>query len=466
MIVTANISNRTYDGTTALTINGTPTLSGWKDGETLSKTYANVFTAGSRLVANSASKNAGTWRVGFTGLTLKPNYITAGYVLQFAPATVTIDQKTLTVTADVASRAYDGTRDNLTLSNVSVSGWLAADDDSIKTLAGATHSGTLVGKAASKDIGTRAVTFSGLTIKTTVGTYGNYKFDYATNKTVTITQKELTLKWADLKVNDKVYNGSNFAPVALKQTGNQKGLTGVVGDEKVTLNIAAGAFYYADTGANVGTNTKVLLGFPTRITFSGDDAGNYKLSSSHGMSSQTPLRGNITHKILTLKADDFQSTTKTYDGGTTATVKLKATGSPKGYNETLIGSDNITLTVEDGAFVYASQNVHGSIQLNVDDSTKLKLSGTGAGNYKFNYAKGADSGLKGAITARTLTLNLADLEVDDRQYIAGDVKAPVKVSSGKTGFTTATATTGVVGNDDVKLNIAQDAFKICIRCNG
>ena len=109
LTVIANVNNRSYDGSTALTLNGTPSVSGIAGG-----TYTNLFTAGSNLVATSASKSVGTHTVKFTGLTLKPVHANAGYVIRFAPRTVTISRRVLTLKAsdfDPVRKTYDGTKD-------------------------------------------------------------------------------------------------------------------------------------------------------------------------------------------------------------------------------------------------------------------------------------------------------------------------------------------------------------------
>ena len=98
---------------------------------------------------------------------------------------------------------------------------------------------TVTSKNAS-DVG-QTVVFVGtagnaLALKTAYAT--NYQIEYDTSKKVVIRQKVLTLKSGDFNAITKVYDGDTkiaAAKVSLKTAGNQKGLVGVVGDEKVTV---------------------------------------------------------------------------------------------------------------------------------------------------------------------------------------------------------------------------------------
>ena len=468
--------------------------------------------------------------------------------------TGTITKKTLIVTANVAPRTYDGTTGNLSLSGATVSGWVSGDTGFTKTLAAATASGTLVGTAASKDIGTPAVIFGGLTIKTTAGTYGNYKFAYATDKTVTITQKVITLNTNDFTPITKVYDGDGkiaAARVWLKSNANQMGLAGVFGQDKVTLSVKDDALFFVTK--DVAKDIQINIANKAKLELSGADAGNYKFSYSPGADSglkgtiikktlivtanvaprtydgttgnlslsgatvsgwvsrdgfiktlaaatasgtlvgtaaskdvgtlavtfsgltikttagtygnykfvyATDKTVTITQKVITLNINDFQAITKTYDGGTTvkgATVKQKTTGSSTGFNETIYAQDKPTLAVEDGALVYASKNVHGAIQLNVADYSKLKLTGTGAGNYKLNsatYANGKDSGFTGAITQKVLRLKTSDFKQVRKTY---DGTTAAKVELKSTG--NQKGLEGVVGNDKVAVVVQDGAIE-------
>ena len=308
LTVTATVASRPYDGTTTTTLSN-PTISGWVDSDAANiKTYAAARSTGT-LVGTAASKNVGTPRVTLRGVTFKTTTGTYGnYNFVFdTTKTVTITKRTLTVTADVANRAYDGTTGNLTLSNASVSGWVA-DDTITKTLAAATQSGTLVGTAAVADAGTRAVTFDGLTLKTTGG-YGNYQFAYATDKTVNINQKTLTLNTGEYTVNDKVYDDSTDATVSVA-SGNQKGLTGAVGDDNVRVQITDGAFVFATSTA--GDNKQVNFGDVSKLRLIGTKSANYKFDTSIADGTDSGLKGTITQPIINDEAVNiFKNVMKT-----------------------------------------------------------------------------------------------------------------------------------------------------------
>ena len=308
LTVTATVASRAYDGTTTTTLSN-PTISGWAAADDARiKTYAGARASGT-LVGTAASKNVGTPGVTFSGVTFNTTAGTYGnYNFVYDNTkTVTITKKNLTVTADVANRAYDGTTGNLTLSNASVSGWVA-DDTITKTLAAATQSGTLVGTAAVADAGTRAVTFDGLTIRTTGG-YGNYQFTYATDKTVNISQKSLTLNTGEYTVSNKIYDDSTAATVSVA-SGNQKGLTGAVGDDNVRVQITDGAFVFATS--TVGDNKRVNFGDMSKLRLIGTKSANYKFATSIAHGADSGLRGTITQPIINDEAVNiFKNVMKT-----------------------------------------------------------------------------------------------------------------------------------------------------------
>ena len=85
----------------------------------------------------------------------------------------------------------------------------------------------------------KSITFTLPTMNTT-GHYANYNFVADTSKRITITKKVITLKMADFNAISKTYDGHQFldaSQVVLKTTGNQKGLDGVLGSDKVTLTV-------------------------------------------------------------------------------------------------------------------------------------------------------------------------------------------------------------------------------------
>ena len=103
---------------------------------------------------------------------------------------------------------------------------------------------------------------------------------------------------------------------------------------------------------------------------------------------------------------------------------------------------------------YASKDVDGAIRLNVVNTSKLKLTGTQARNYTFAYALNTDSGLRGSITPKTVTLNGNDFNPISKIYdrtvkIAG---ASISLKRNTTGLI------GVVGNDKVTVAVGDEAL--------
>ena len=101
------VQNKTYDGTTTGAFNGTPTLIGFVDGQTLNVNYTS---------ATFASPNAGT------GKTVNLTYTVSdgtngGKSSNYTIATTTtadITPKSITATVTANDKTYDGTTDTAT----------------------------------------------------------------------------------------------------------------------------------------------------------------------------------------------------------------------------------------------------------------------------------------------------------------------------------------------------------------
>ena len=101
-LASGTVQNKTYDGTTSAAFNGTPTLSGFVNGQTLNVTYTS---------AAFASPNAGT------GQTVNLTYTAANgtnggqlnnYTIP-STTTATITPKSITATISANNKTYDGT---------------------------------------------------------------------------------------------------------------------------------------------------------------------------------------------------------------------------------------------------------------------------------------------------------------------------------------------------------------------
>ena len=166
--------------------------------------------------------------------------------------------------------------------------------------------------------------------------------------TATIDKAGLAL--AGLSVADKVYDGTTAASLA-----GSAGVRGI-GADLVSVS-GSGAAVFADKNAGSG-KAVIISGF----TLSGDDAGNYTLLPSGGLSA------NIGKADLALS--DLSARNRSYDGTTTATLSGTANIRP-------IGADVVTLGgVGVGAF--SDKNAGNAKRVTVSGYT---LSGTDAGNY-------------------------------------------------------------------------------------
>ena len=462
-----------------------------------------VATANKLLITTKANLNAGL------GGSSKANYEFKYSNDANSTISASITAKTITLNKDdftVTSRVYVGASENgvvVTLktgngeTGLTDSEIVGSDDVKVKL-----SSPVGVFEYADGNAGTsktvKLKSAAGLTLDGTAK--GNYKFDTSWHtdggNTVlkgNITKRELTLKMADFKAVTKVYDGNTNTTttiVALTTTGNNKGVKtaaeetsgsgkGVISGDNVTFTITGDMFKFDKKDAS-GTNraTKLLVADNSKLNAGLDNTSKANYEFKYSANADTGKSATITKRELTLKMADFKTVTKVYDGTTaaakTTVVALTTTGNNKGVktaaeetsgsNKGVVGSDNVTFTIASDMFKFDKTDVSGTnraTKLLVADNSKLNdgLDSTSKKNYEFKYSANADTGKAATITARTLNLNLADLEVDDRQYASGDVKAPVKVSSGKTGFADAAGNEGVVGSDDVKLNIAADAFK-------
>ena len=369
LTATADAADKTYDGTNAATV--TITLSGLVGAETLTASETSTFAqttvgTGITVTVDSISLVDGTGDA--------DNYsISSGQT-----DTAAITAKTLTATADAADKTYDGTTTatvTLTLSGV-------VGSDSVSSTTGATFSQSDVGTGLTATV--NSITLTG-------DDASNYTISAGQTDTAAITAKTLT---ATADAADKTYDGTNAATVTLT-------LSGVVGSDSVSSTNGA-----TFSQSNVGTGITATV---NSITLTGDDAGNYTISSG-----QTDTAA-ITAKTLTATAD---AADKTYDGTNAATVTITLSG--------LVGAE--TLTASETS-TFAQTTVGTGITVTVDSISLVD--GTGDAD---NYSISSGQTDTAAITAKTLT---ATADAADKTY---------------DGTTTATVTltlSGVVGSDSV-----------------
>jgi hypothetical protein len=183
--ITAN--NKVYDGTTAATISGTPSLAGVVGGDTVNITGTPTATF--------VNKNVGTGKtVNVTGYTLS-GADADNYTLTSPTLTANITAKGLTVSGITANnKVYDGNATaTLNTGSAALVGVIGGDTVTLNT-------GSAVGAFSNANIGTgKTVTVSGLTI--TGADAGNYSLTQPTT-TADITAKALTV--SGITANNKV----------------------------------------------------------------------------------------------------------------------------------------------------------------------------------------------------------------------------------------------------------------------
>jgi len=328
LIVSVAGVNKTYDATTAATVNLTDTPLG-NDAVTL--TYGS---------ASYADKNAGLGKVvSVSGISAggaaATNYIigtTASTAADITPATIT---QVTGVTA--ANKVYDGnTTATLVSGSLGFVGMMAGDNLTA-TATDATFNDKNAGAAKTVSIG-------GLVLGG--GDAGNYTLapGGAMTSTASITPAALLVSAA---AQNKVYDGSTAATVSL--TDNR-----IAGDSLAVASNDA----FLDKNAGVGKYVSI-----SNISLSGPDAGNYTVNPS------TASYATITQAPLLVSA---VGSNRTYNAGTGATVTL---------TDTALGNDAVTASYEGASF--ANKNVGSGKPISVSGIT---LSGADAGNYNANVS--------------------------------------------------------------------------------
>ncbi|WP_442795366.1 YDG domain-containing protein [Pelobium manganitolerans] len=293
LTVTANATNKIYDGNT----NATVTLSDDKlSGDEVNTAYTS---------ATFADKNVGTAKtVSVNGISISGADATNYTFNTSANANASITAKVLTVTANAGDKIYDGnTNASVTLSNDKLSG------DEVTT---AYTSATF----ADKNVGTaKAVSVNGISISGADA--ANYTFNTSATANASITAKVLTVT---ANAGDKVYDGNTNATVTLSDDK-------LSGDEVTTAYTSA---TFADK--NVGTAKTVSV---SGISISGADATNYTFNTSANASA------NITAKALTITADDKQK----YEGEANPVFTASYNGFISGENNLILAAQPVLSTI-------------------------------------------------------------------------------------------------------------------------
>jgi len=389
--------NKTYNGTNAATLTGTPSYVGLVNSES--------FAVTGTPAATFASVNVGT------GISITISGYTApstNYTVTQPSTSADITAKALTITGISANnKVFDGT-DAATLSGTAaLSGVVGAD---VVTLGG-TPVATFASSAAGTGI---AVNVTGYTISGTAA--GNY----------TLTQPTLS---ADITVTPTPVISS-----ALTASG-----TYGVATSAYTITATNAPDTYNATGLPAGLSVinGVISGTPTvtgtfNVTISATNAG--------GTGTAT-LVYTITAKALTVSGASVSS--KTYDGTTTATI-IGAS-----LNGIVLG-DTITVS---GNGTFASANVGTAISV----TPALSISGTNATNYTITQPSLTGDITAKALTvtatnvskapAQVLTGGTGSLAFSTNGLVSSETIGSVTITYGAAAGATGTGNTiGVYAN--------------------
>ncbi|TFW18350.1 YDG domain-containing protein, partial [Duganella callida] len=337
------VVTRSYNGTTAATLSGTPTVQGVLGDE--------VSISGSGI-ATFNNKNVGSAKlvtVGTSGFTLAGG--DAGNYVLVSPSDLTgeITKATLTVNGMTANgRVYDATT-NATVSGGTLAGVFGSD-----------QVGLHVDSAsfASKNVGVRGVTVS---LSTTGADAGNYQLVVPAGLSASITPASLTVALASHEYNNAT--SGSFAGATVN---------GVLGADEVALLSAGATATYSDK--NVGIAKTVTVG-GTPLGLGGADGGNYVLAGVGGditprwMATWTASTGGLWSSAgnwqdgiapdgaNVLNATLGGSGVITYDGAAGNTTLVKLTSAPG--SQLALNGGKLTLT---GTIDQAS-NLGGGLQL-------------------------------------------------------------------------------------------------------
>lgn len=355
---------KTYDGTTAASIDTNLSAAGLINGDTVTGT-------GAYATANAGSNIA----VSITGLSFQSSTGLPVYGYQWTNSNYTATVGTISpkqLTASIIgnpTKTYDQTTNAaLTSANFSLSGFVGSEGATVTQNSGATY--------ASASAGTELVTAS-LTSTDFSANSGTNLSNYVLPTTATGngTINKAPLDLLGVTPGNKVYDGTNIEPLNLSSAS----LYGVDTGDQVSLVTtgATGTF----SQSNVGSNLPVAL---TGVSLTGAQAGDYTLVAPPG------FVASITPKALTISG--VSATNKVYDG-TTADQLSFSTLSLNG----VVSGDTVNLSSTGATGNFVNPNAGSNIAV---DTSGFTISGASAGNYSLVQP----AGLLASITPRPLNI--------------------------------------------------------------
>ncbi|WP_395395598.1 MBG domain-containing protein [Novosphingobium sp. BL-8A] len=352
LTVAANDASKTYDGLGYAGGAGV-TYTGLVNGEDASVLGGTLAYGGS----SQGATNAGSYAITTSGLT------SGNYTISYGAGSLTVNKATLAVTANDASKTYDGLG-YAGGAGVTYTGLVNGEDASVL-------GGTLVYGGSSQgatNAGSYAITASGLTS-------GNYAISYDAGA-LTVNKAALTVAANDAS---KTYDGLGYAG------GAGVTYTGFVNGEDAS--VLGGALVYG--GSSQGATNAGSYA----ITASGLTSGNYAISYDAGALT-------VNKAALTVAANDAS---KTYDGlGYAGGAGVTYTGLVNGEDASVLG----------GALVYGGSS-QGATNAG---SYAITAAGLTSGNYAISYDAGALTVNKAALT---VAANDASKTYDGLGYAGG-----------------------------------------------
>ena len=337
--------NKTYDGTTAATLTGTPALSGVVGGDAVNLEVA---------AASFATKTVGTSKPVNGGFSISGSDI-GNYNLIQPSLFADITARDLTASATGVDKQYDGDATATVIL-------------STNKLGGDTVNPTYASAAfVNKNVGNgKIVNVTGIFISGADAANYNLTSTAATT-TANISPKALTI--TGLTANNKVYNGASGATLS-----GIAALSGVIDTEDVSLAGSPTAVFGDEI---VGDGKTVTV---SGYTLAGAEAGNYTLTS-------LSLTANITPKGLTITGVTVGN--RTYNGTIAAT--LGGTPALSG----IVPGDTVTLGGTPSA-EFGDKHVGTAKPVTVSG---YSISGADAANYGLSQP----TGLTANITAASVT---------------------------------------------------------------
>jgi hypothetical protein len=380
-------SNKEYDGNTAITITGTPSLVGVETVDAGNVSLSGTFTGSVTTAAVGTGKAVSTSGASLAGTAA------GNYTLTNPSFTADITAKALTITATAVNKTYG----SLLTSGTGYTGFNAVG------LVSGEVAGTVTvtygtGAAANANVGTynNSVVLSALTGGSGGFSASNYTISYADGNIV-VGAKALTI--TGVGANNKPYDGNTTATISGTAT-----LVGVESGDDCTLNSTSAAAAFAS--ANAANNITVTF---SGYALAGTAAGNYTLTQP------ASVLANITPKALSITANNIN---KVYGDVLTSGAGATAFTSVGLVSGETIASVTLTYgTGAAGADPVAATNTGGIV-------VSAPVAGVGfvASNYTISFVAGDLT-----VTARTLTVNAT---IVNKLY--GDV---LTSGAGYTGFT-------------------------------